>query len=125
MRNLTRPGAPFRIRLTDALRRWDCSSPQGAGSCFVTATVDVFRVAPGPWGVEGRKRGRVREGRHGRGSRADHRRQIYRGAVETAGEIGHSTIAEDGPVCRCGNRRSLEPRNRATVAETFHRSRSV
>ncbi len=42
--------------------------------------------------------------------------QIYRGAVETAGEIGHSTIAEDGPVCRCGNRGSLERRNRATMA---------
>jgi len=34
--------------------------------------------------------------------------QIYRGAVGTAGEIGHSTIAEDGPVCRCGNRGCLE-----------------
>jgi predicted NBD/HSP70 family sugar kinase len=34
--------------------------------------------------------------------------QIYRGAVGTAGEIGHTTIAEDGPVCRCGNRGCLE-----------------
>jgi predicted NBD/HSP70 family sugar kinase len=34
--------------------------------------------------------------------------QIYRGAVGTAGEIGHSTIAENGPVCRCGNRGCLE-----------------
>jgi predicted NBD/HSP70 family sugar kinase len=34
--------------------------------------------------------------------------QLYRGAVGTAGEIGHSTIAEDGPVCRCGNRGCLE-----------------
>ena len=34
--------------------------------------------------------------------------QIYRGAVGTAGEMGHSTIAEDGPVCRCGNRGCLE-----------------
>jgi predicted NBD/HSP70 family sugar kinase len=34
--------------------------------------------------------------------------QIYRGAVGTAGEIGHSTVAEDGPVCRCGNRGCLE-----------------
>jgi len=34
--------------------------------------------------------------------------QLYRGAVGTAGEIGHSTVAEDGPVCRCGNRGCLE-----------------
>jgi predicted NBD/HSP70 family sugar kinase len=34
--------------------------------------------------------------------------QLYRGSVGTAGEIGHSTIAEDGPVCRCGNRGCLE-----------------
>src|SRR5947208_3133169 len=34
--------------------------------------------------------------------------QLYRGAVGTAGEMGHSTIAEDGPVCRCGNRGCLE-----------------
>ncbi len=34
--------------------------------------------------------------------------QPYRGALGTAGEIGHSTIDEDGPVCRCGNRGCLE-----------------
>jgi predicted NBD/HSP70 family sugar kinase len=34
--------------------------------------------------------------------------QIYRGATGTAGEIGHTTMAEDGPVCRCGNRGCLE-----------------
>jgi predicted NBD/HSP70 family sugar kinase len=34
--------------------------------------------------------------------------QIYRGAIGTAGEIGHTTVAEDGPVCRCGNRGCLE-----------------
>jgi predicted NBD/HSP70 family sugar kinase len=34
--------------------------------------------------------------------------QPYRGAVGTAGEIGHSTIDENGPVCRCGNRGCLE-----------------
>lgn len=33
---------------------------------------------------------------------------VYRGARGTAGEIGHSTIAPDGPVCRCGNRGCLE-----------------
>jgi len=34
--------------------------------------------------------------------------RIHRGAGGTAGEIGHSTIDENGPVCRCGNRGCLE-----------------
>lgn len=36
------------------------------------------------------------------------RGQIHRGAAGTAGEIGHSTIDENGAVCRCGNRGCLE-----------------
>ncbi|WP_405487788.1 ROK family protein [Streptomyces sp. NBC_00096] len=34
--------------------------------------------------------------------------QIYRGPGGTAGEIGHITLDESGPVCRCGNRGCLE-----------------
>jgi predicted NBD/HSP70 family sugar kinase len=34
--------------------------------------------------------------------------RLYRGATGTAGEIGHLTIDERGPVCRCGNRGCLE-----------------
>jgi predicted NBD/HSP70 family sugar kinase len=34
--------------------------------------------------------------------------KLYRGVAGTAGEIGHTTIEEDGPVCRCGNRGCLE-----------------
>jgi predicted NBD/HSP70 family sugar kinase len=34
--------------------------------------------------------------------------QIHRGAAGIAGEIGHSTIDDNGPVCRCGNRGCLE-----------------
>ncbi|HLX39539.1 MAG TPA: ROK family transcriptional regulator, partial [Ktedonobacteraceae bacterium] len=30
--------------------------------------------------------------------------RLYRGVGETAGEIGHMTILEDGPLCECGNR---------------------
>ena len=30
--------------------------------------------------------------------------QLYRGAGNTAGEVGHMTIQEDGPLCECGNR---------------------
>jgi glucokinase-like ROK family protein len=33
---------------------------------------------------------------------------IYRGATGTAGEIGHMTVDNDGPVCTCGNRGCLE-----------------
>jgi predicted NBD/HSP70 family sugar kinase len=34
--------------------------------------------------------------------------KIFRGGNGTAGEIGHLTIDEAGPVCRCGNRGCLE-----------------
>ena len=34
--------------------------------------------------------------------------ELYRGSLGTAGEIGHTTIEEDGAVCRCGNRGCLE-----------------
>ncbi|MBB1254672.1 ROK family transcriptional regulator [Streptomyces alkaliterrae] len=36
------------------------------------------------------------------------RGQVYRGPGGTAGEIGHITLDESGPVCRCGNRGCLE-----------------
>ncbi len=34
--------------------------------------------------------------------------QIYRGVTGSAGEIGHVTIDENGPLCQCGNRGCLE-----------------
>jgi predicted NBD/HSP70 family sugar kinase len=34
--------------------------------------------------------------------------ELFRGTAGTAGEIGHLTIDENGPVCRCGNRGCLE-----------------
>jgi predicted NBD/HSP70 family sugar kinase len=34
--------------------------------------------------------------------------RLYHGSAGTAGEIGHLTIDETGPVCRCGNRGCLE-----------------
>ena len=34
--------------------------------------------------------------------------KLYRGPGGTAGEIGHITLDESGPVCRCGNRGCLE-----------------
>lgn len=34
--------------------------------------------------------------------------RIFRGAVGSAGEIGHVTVDDGGPACRCGNRGCLE-----------------
>ena len=34
--------------------------------------------------------------------------RLYEGHAGTAGEIGHITVDENGPVCRCGNRGCLE-----------------
>jgi len=34
--------------------------------------------------------------------------QVYRGATGSAGEIGHLTIEENGPLCECGNAGCLE-----------------
>ncbi|MGB9723876.1 MAG: ROK family protein [Chloroflexia bacterium] len=34
--------------------------------------------------------------------------QLYRGATTTAGEIGHTLVLEDGPVCSCGRPGHLE-----------------
>jgi predicted NBD/HSP70 family sugar kinase/DNA-binding CsgD family transcriptional regulator len=39
--------------------------------------------------------------------------QLYTGAGGIAGEMGHSMVDENGPVCRCGNRGCLE-----TIAST-------
>jgi predicted NBD/HSP70 family sugar kinase len=41
--------------------------------------------------------------------------RLFRGHAGTAGEIGHVTIDENGPVCRCGNRGCLETFVRAPV----------
>jgi predicted NBD/HSP70 family sugar kinase len=34
--------------------------------------------------------------------------RLFHGAGGTAGEIGHTTVDENGPICRCGNRGCLE-----------------
>ena len=34
--------------------------------------------------------------------------EIYRGESESAGEIGHTTVDYNGPICSCGNRGCLE-----------------
>lgn len=52
------------------------------------------------------------------------RGELFRGAHGTAGEIGHLTLDEQGPFCRCGSRGCLEAyasfgSNQARVADQF------
>lgn len=41
--------------------------------------------------------------------------ELYRGAIGMAGEIGHTTLDDDGAVCRCGNRGCLETKASAAI----------
>lgn len=53
-------------------------------------------------------------------------RGIYFGASSTAGEIGHTTLVPDGPLCSCGNRGCLElyTSESAIVAAAIERGRA-
>jgi predicted NBD/HSP70 family sugar kinase len=42
--------------------------------------------------------------------------ELVRGSTGLAGEFGHVTILEDGPLCRCGNRGCLEASASNTAA---------
>jgi glucokinase len=41
--------------------------------------------------------------------------KLYRGPDDTSGEIGHTTVLLDGPLCNCGNRGCLEALSSATA----------
>lgn len=50
--------------------------------------------------------------------------RLYRGGTGTAGELGHISVDEDGPICRCGNRGCLEVLVGAdAIVELLRRSR--
>jgi glucokinase len=49
--------------------------------------------------------------------------KIYRGASFDAGEVGHSTILPDGPVCNCGKRGCLEALASGTAIARIARER--
>ncbi len=49
--------------------------------------------------------------------------QLYRGTGNTAGEVGHMTIQEDGPLCECGNRGCWE--SLASTTWLANRARQV
>ena len=44
--------------------------------------------------------------------------RLFRGGGGTAGEIGHLTLDESGPVCRCGNRGCLEAYTSVTTSRS-------
>ena len=49
--------------------------------------------------------------------------QLYRGPGNTAGEVGHMTIQEDGPSCECGNRGCWESLSSTTwLANKAHQA---
>jgi predicted NBD/HSP70 family sugar kinase len=52
---------------------------------------------------------------------------LFRGAFGTAGEIGHLTLDEQGPLCRCGSRGCLEAYASVGTAESLvtHQSRDA
>jgi glucokinase-like ROK family protein len=84
---------------------------QGAWGCPVTLNNDAELGAVGEWAY-GAGRGErnlayIKVGT-GVGSGLLLDGQLYRGATGSAGEIGHITIDENGPVCTCGNRGCLE-----------------
>jgi glucokinase-like ROK family protein len=84
---------------------------QARWGCKVTMSNDAELGALGEWAYgAGRTQRHVAYVKVGSGIGAglilDGR--IYRGAEGLAGEIGHLTIQEDGPLCTCGNHGCLE-----------------
>jgi len=51
--------------------------------------------------------------------------KLYRGSGSSAGEVGHITVAENGPLCNCGNKGCLERLvgNRYIVSEVRNKIR--
>jgi len=49
--------------------------------------------------------------------------QIYRGVTGTAGEVGHMTIADDGPLCNCGNKGCWEMLASGTALARYAKER--
>jgi predicted NBD/HSP70 family sugar kinase len=58
--------------------------------------------------LRGYRQGCYIKASHGIGAGLVINGDVFRGSAGTAGEIGHVTIDENGPVCRCGNRGCLD-----------------
>jgi glucokinase-like ROK family protein len=87
------------------------SALEGMWGCPVTLNNDAELGALGEWAY-GAGRGEkniayIKVG-SGIGAGLILNQQIYEGTTGAAGEIGHLTIEENGPLCNCGNRGCLE-----------------
>lgn len=52
--------------------------------------------------------------------------QVYRGVSDSAGEIGHTTVLPEGPVCSCGNRGCLQAlASERVIAENYKQAKSI
>ena len=78
-------------------------------SVFVENDANLGALAESVWGAgRGVAQMAYIKAASGIGSGIVHDGRLFRGTSGTAGEIGHTTVAEDGPICRCGNRGCLE-----------------
>jgi predicted NBD/HSP70 family sugar kinase len=76
---------------------------------FVDNDANLGALAESAWGAgQGCDQMAYIKAATGIGAGLVHDGHLFRGTTGTAGEIGHMTVAEDGPICRCGNRGCLE-----------------
>src|SRR5215213_2408881 len=76
---------------------------------FVENDANLDALAESVWGAgRGFAQMAYIKAASGIGAGIVHDGRLFRGTSGTAGEIGHTTVAEDGPICRCGNRGCLE-----------------
>lgn len=83
---------------------------------FVDNDANLGALAESYWGAaQGLQHAAYLKVAHGVGAGLLIEGKLFRGMRGTAGEIGHTTIDEHGPVCRCGNRGCLETYVKAPV----------
>lgn len=77
---------------------------------YVDNDANLAALAEYRWGIAQQVRnvGYIYLGTTGIGAGLVLNGSIYRGEIGSAGEIGHSTIDEDGPLCSCGSYGCLE-----------------
>jgi predicted NBD/HSP70 family sugar kinase len=76
---------------------------------FVENDANLGALAESVWGAgRGVAQMAYIKAASGIGAGIVHDGRLFRGTSGTAGEIGHTTVVEDGPICRCGNRGCLE-----------------
>ena len=88
--------------------RGDAGAPPGARPWTTPPTSAALGRAEMRCAARGSARRATSSCRYGVGAGLILGGELFRGRAGTAGEIGHLTIDENGPVCRCGNRGCLE-----------------